>query len=412
MRLGSELAAAAPSGRRSRLAGNVMAEGSETPNGEQGLGPEGRPRRGEGDLLAERRARRAAESGEVALMRRAEAAEATVQTLERHVASLQQRLREVEEERARTDALLAAERDAAREREHELQRVKQREYAEQQLRIEAEDRAAELTAVGARVDRESRAEIERLDARLGASEDDSRELSARLEGLQRQLEQARTSAAAGEEASARRASASEEQALQARLGELERRALEIQRGLEAERAAREHSERLLESMREGHRSMELLLGEMKGILARVIAAFTVEERARSATTGAPGTGPEPQPAGHTQLERAPGEQPEVCQRPASAEPSAAQEPEMADALAAAVERLRARADAAPLEAAPRAPLAPGTAAPGSAAPAAPAHGEQAAVGEPRARPPAPAPHKHSLSLIGRLRNRRKQRRTR
>jgi hypothetical protein len=394
------------------LAGNVMAEGSETPNGEQGLGPEGRPRRGEGDLLAERRARRAAESGEVALMRRAEAAEATVQTLERHVASLQQRLREVEEERVRTDELLASERAAAREREHELQRVKQREYAEQQLRIEAEDRAAELTAVGARIDRESRAEIERLDARLGASEDGARELSARLGSLQRQLEQARAHAAATQEQDAASASASGEQAVQARLGELERRALEIQRGLEAERAAREHSERLLESMREGHRSMELLLDEMKGILARVIAAFADEGHAGTATAPAPGAGP--QAAGHAPVERMPVEQPQVLHRPPAVEPPAAQDPEMADALAAAVERLRARAQEAPLEAEPRAPLAPAAAAPDATAPRgpAPARGEQAALEEARARPPAPAPHKHSLSLIGRLRNRRKQRKTR
>ncbi len=66
----------------SSLPVNVMAEGSET-NGESnppaGSPPgQGPPRRGEGgDLFAERRARRAAESGELALTRRAEAAEAT-----------------------------------------------------------------------------------------------------------------------------------------------------------------------------------------------------------------------------------------------------------------------------------------------------------------------------------------------
>src|SRR5438876_11570428 len=69
-----------------------------------GLGGEARSRRGEGDLLAERRARRSAESGEHALLRRAEAAEATVRTLETHVGSLQQRLREAEEERRRSSA--------------------------------------------------------------------------------------------------------------------------------------------------------------------------------------------------------------------------------------------------------------------------------------------------------------------
>ena len=72
-----------------------MIEESGTP----GAGGEGRGRIGESDFLAERRARRATESGEAALLRRAEAAEATVQTLESHVASLQQRLQDAEQER-------------------------------------------------------------------------------------------------------------------------------------------------------------------------------------------------------------------------------------------------------------------------------------------------------------------------
>jgi chromosome segregation ATPase len=59
----------------------------------------------ERDLLAERRARRAAESGENALLRRAETAEATVKTLEGHVANLQRRLEEAEQDGRRTDAL-------------------------------------------------------------------------------------------------------------------------------------------------------------------------------------------------------------------------------------------------------------------------------------------------------------------
>src|SRR5438309_644097 len=91
-----------------------MAEGNETSGGEPGRGPGGfgaeGPRRGEGDLLAERRARRAAESGEHALARRAEAAEATVRTLETHVASLQQRLREGEEQLRRVGELGERER--------------------------------------------------------------------------------------------------------------------------------------------------------------------------------------------------------------------------------------------------------------------------------------------------------------
>jgi chromosome segregation ATPase len=356
------------------LAGSVMAEGSETPNGEQGPGPEGRPRRNEGDLLSERRARRAAESGEAALMRRAEAAEATVQTLERHVASLQQRLREAEDDRLRIDELLEVERAAALEREHELRRVKQREYAEQQLRVEAEERMLS-------VDRESRVEIERLEVRLSASELDARELGRRIEDLQRQLAEAEQEVAA-ERATVRRA----EQGLQVRLTELERQVLEIQRGLDAERSARERSERLLERMREGHRRLEALLGEMNGIVARVTAALAGGGRTALARQSPPTSAPETRGA------------------------------EMADALAAAVERLRARAEAAPPVG--EGPVEPADAPVAQAEPSAPedlapparqtaAQGPRVVFREPVARPSV---HKHSLSWFARRRIKRKQRR--
>jgi chromosome segregation ATPase len=338
------------------LAGNVMVEGSETPNGEQGSGPEGRPRRSEGDLLAERRARRAAESGEVALMRRAEAAEATVQTLERHVASLQQRLREAEDDRVRVDELLERERAETLERESELRRVKQREYAEQQLRVEAEERMLGL-------DRESRIEIERLELRLSASEDDSRGLLRSVEGLQRQVAEAEQAGAA-DRAAVRRG----EQGLHERLTELERQVQDVELGLNAERAARARSERLLERMREGHRRLELLLGEMNGIVARVTAALARDERPASAGEPSPAASPEVRGA------------------------------EMADALAAAVERLRARAEAAPLE--------PATvvAEPPRSVPEPPV-----VFREPRVRPPV---YKHSLSWFARRKMRRKLRRER
>ncbi len=344
------------SGGTLKLAGNVMVDGSETPNGEQGSGPEGRPRRSEGDLLAERRARRAAESGEVALMRRAEAAEATVQTLERHVASLQQRLREAEEDRVRIDELLERERAETLERESELRRVKQREYAEQQLRVEAEERMLGL-------DRESRIEIERLELRLGASEDDSRELLRSLEDLQRQLAEGEQAAAADRAAVLR-----VEQGLQERLTELERNVRDVQLGLNAERAARARSERLLERMREGHRRLELLLGEMNGIVGRVTAALARDER--------PAAAGEPAPLASPELRGA----------------------EMADALAAAVERLRARAEAAPLE--PETVVAE----PPRSAPTI-----VSAISEPLVRPGA---HKHSMSWFARRKMRRKLRRER
>jgi hypothetical protein len=367
----------------------VMAEGSETPNGE-GIGPEGRGRRSEGDLFAERRARRAAESGEAALTRRAEAAEATVQTLERHVASLQQRLREAEEERERIAELVEAERAEAIEREHELRRVKQREYAEQQLRVEAEDRM--LLA-----DRESLVEIERLSARLSDSEHDARELRLRLDGVQRQL--AETEHAAEAERVAIRADIRSvaELNLQERIADLERRTQEIQRGLDAERAARERSERLLESMREGHRRMESLLGEMRSIVGRVSAALVART--------------EPPPAAPIQS-AAPVLSPQV------------RGAEMADALAAAVERLRARAEAAPLppeEADPPTPAGrPGSEDPAvGAATAQPPLTPSAGVGRiaPVVQRPTAAdfpqpPHKHTMSWFARRRLRRKLRRER
>jgi len=372
-----------------------MAEEHDTPGGEPGgggqVGGGAGSRRIEGDLLSERRALRAAESGEAALVRRAEAAEATVETLERHVLSLQQRLGEVEEDRARLAELLEAERTVALEREHELRRVKQREYAEQQLRVEAEDRLTHVSAAGARLDRESRTDVERLAARLSASEDEARDLGDRLEALQRELAEAEQAAAA-ERASLRRSDAD----VDARLAALEARAAEIQRGLEAERAARERSEVLLEAMRDGHRRMETLVGDMKTLIAQLTRALTTREvaaepSAASATAAPPPlstASPEPPPM--TSPARA-GTPPEHAgQAPAApvrlAPPAGGEQPrgeEMAEALAAAVERLRARAEAAP---APPAEL----------------------------QPPAPAhvPHKHSLSLIRRLRNRRKQRRSR
>jgi chromosome segregation ATPase len=327
---------------------NVMAEGSETPNGEGSPPAQGPPRRGEGDLFAERRARRAAESGELALTRRAEAAEATLQTLERHVSSLQQRLREAEDEQLRMEELLEAERAAAHEREHELRRVKQREYAEQQLRVETEERLTHASAVAIQLEREGGEELEQLGVRLSASEEQARVLAGRLQSIQRQLAEAEQQIAA-ERAAVRRS----EQDLQLRMSELERRALEIQSGLEAERGARERSEQALEGMREGHRRIELLVGEMKGILARATSALAAEQ--------AP------------QLAR------QAAQTPAGEAPAG----EMAEALAAAVERLRARAESV----------------------------ESSHVAQPQPRAARPA-HKHSMSWFERRRIKRKQRRER
>jgi chromosome segregation ATPase len=84
----------------------MIAEGSSSSSSSQTPVPRGGPSApGETDLLAARRARRAEESGEASLVRRAEAAEATVRTLETHLASLRLRLEEAEGDRRRTAEL-------------------------------------------------------------------------------------------------------------------------------------------------------------------------------------------------------------------------------------------------------------------------------------------------------------------
>ncbi|HEY5342786.1 MAG TPA: hypothetical protein VIJ66_03915 [Solirubrobacteraceae bacterium] len=362
--------------------------------------PAGPPRPSEHDLLAERRARRAidldpahpsarppahalanppadpAHAGQAnpgqadptdALTRRAEVAEATVQTLESHLSSLREQVREAAEERAVFAERLIAEQASVAEREHELRRVKQHEYAEQQLRVEAEDRRA-------RSERDSRAEIDRLTRRLGASEHHARELSQRLESAQRELDEAEQAAIA--ELGELRAAGERE--LRARFAELERHALEIRHEIDGERTARLEAERRLVEMRAGYRRMERLVAELKGTMAQLRVAATRE----------------PSAGGTTQRPVAPAEHRE----------------ELADALAAAVERLRARAEAAASE--PGELLGDPAGEPGELAQA-PAPGPSAELDRPSVvaaeqRPP----HRHSMSLLGRVKLRRKQRRER
>jgi chromosome segregation ATPase len=356
----------------------VMAEGSETP-GEP-------PRPSERDLLAERRARRAVDlepptpsRPEDVLTRRAEAAEATVQALEAHLSSLQQRVREAAEERAVFAERLAAEQTSVAEREHELRRVKQREYAEQQLRVEAEDRRM-------RSERDGSAEIDRLTRRLGASEHHARELAERLESAQRELDEAEQAAAA-ELAQLRSAVAtaelrsSGERELRLRLAELERRALEIGHELDAERSARARAEHQLHEMRAGYRRMELIVAELKSGMAQLRAATAHES---------------------------------LTQRPAPAVRGEQRE-ELADALAAAVERLRARAEASVESGEP----VDGDGLPTSASPelarspVAPSGGSSSELARPPAVPgETGTPHRHTMSLLTRARLKRKQRRER
>jgi hypothetical protein len=402
-----------------------MAEGSETPGG--GLGPEqpgGIGRRGEGDLLAERRARRAAESGEQALARRAEAAEATVRTLEAHVASLQRRLDEAD--RSRTASYGSAEQPgvppspaagaprtgrsmpehpglpAHELAEQELRRARQREYAEQRQRQETEDRMADI-------ERENGAEVERLRRRLSDSEGEAGMLAGRLQQLRRELAEAEQTLAAE-----RLALRQLEAELRASVAELEQRATAAERELDSERAAREQAERELEGVRAGHRTLEGLLADLRDAAARLREAAENAAEGEGPTGAAPGGGAPaggpirpPSPAGHAE--------PSVR---GGAPQAPVRNGEMVEALAAAVDRLRARmADGGTPGGAP--------AAEGAAAPRAAQAGARASEPAPererlqaparailspgRSRGPGVPSHKHSMSLIGRVRLRRKQR---
>ena len=343
-----------------------------------GLGGEGRLRRGEGDLLAERRARRAAESGEHALMLRAEAAEATVRTLETHVASLQRRLHEAEDEGRRMSELIVAAQPVP-------QRVPAREetgtppaQAPERERGLAATPSSSATPGDAGAGDPSGAgagtEIDHLLRRLSASESQAHILAVRLEAVQRQLADAEQ-AAAVERAAARRA----QQLVHERLDALERKAGLLGSGLDAERTARERAERVLERIRRGQGLIEELVRELAGIVARLLSATAsrqpaAAERPSAAelplSGGARAAGPgAPSAAGPAQPEPAPAS--------GRGEARAA---EMATALAEAVERLRARAEA-----------------------------DSSGAGAPRQ---ARVEHRHSRSLIGRIRIARKHRRER
>jgi len=132
-------------------------------------------------VLAERRARRA-ELSEESLSRRVGEAEALVHQLQAQLGHLERQLRDALGERARMSGELAG-------RERELRVMRQREYSEQQLRIEAE---AEIE----RVRRETRAGLERdlvsLDQALEAERRERAGAEAALvEGEVRQADELR-----------------------------------------------------------------------------------------------------------------------------------------------------------------------------------------------------------------------------
>jgi chromosome segregation ATPase len=256
------------------------------------------------DALAERRARRAW-LGDAALLRRAEAAEASVGTLDAQLADLRGRQAESEREREHTAAQLA-------ERELELRRVKQREYAEQQLRVEAEE-------VAVRTRRGHRAELDRWQRRVEAAQADAQRaeqqrdaLAARLAAVNESCERLRDGVLAlqGVAAELRTTFEREQLAAQARIGELEN----ALRHARADPPAQQRSEAEEAQRRE----------EMAGALAAAVARL----RTRVAVPA------EPPPV----QERAPAEASEVQERP-PAEASEMQERAPAEASETVRERL-------------------------------------------------------------------------
>jgi predicted nucleic acid-binding Zn-ribbon protein len=254
----------------------------------------------ERDVLAERRARRSlvgepahipapATATDPALVRRAEAAEATVRTLEAHLADLRRRQVEAEHERESAAAQLV-------ERDRELRRVKQREHAEQQLRVEAEETTERLR-------RGHRAELDRL---------------------QRRAEEAHAAAQHAEEQRA---------ALAARLAGVSESCVRLERGVAALQSA---AIELRIALERDHEAAQSRIGKLESALARA----TAESHAESEDAVRSQDVVRPEDAGR----------PEGILRPEDAFRSGDAGPpedvvrreEMAGALAAAVERLRAR----------------------------------------------------------------------
>jgi hypothetical protein len=343
-----------------------MGEGNETP----GNGPPGEG--ADRDVLAARRARRT-ELIDPALTRRAEAAEATVRTLEAHLANLQQRLGEAEREQERLTESLQA-------REHEVRRVKQREYAEQQLRVEAEDSREHIQ-------REHRTEVDRMRRRLAAAERHSqalvdslessrrelaeaeqtagaeraalsraeRDLSAREQELARQelallgtreelesrLEEAR---AAHQQAEMSRATSDEQrELLTQRIVALEARAAELQRELELERIARATAELTLARLQDTHVGLGSIVDELKRTTQELNEALVRERlRARREAEHQRSRLVEEHARELEGLRRRIRALEGELASAAQPEREEARREEMAGALAAAVDRLRAR----------------------------------------------------------------------
>lgn len=274
-----------------------------------GLPPEGEDR----DPLAPPRQGREQPLGDPILVRRAEAAEAEAHALEDRLSGIQARLREAERESQSASERLA-------ESERELDRASQRlSEGEQQLR-----------SISSRLT-EREQELHAVSQRLGERERELRTVTDRLAERERELDRA-------------------ELDIRGRVEALELRVGEVQADLSREREAREAAERELQALRAAQATLQPLVAELRGIAQRLRSA------AEEAVPAVSAPQPQPQPA-------PPARHEEPEDQPASPAPALHQEPEpqqaprpparhqesggaggtqMAEALAAAVQRLRAR----------------------------------------------------------------------
>jgi hypothetical protein len=176
----------------------------------------------ESTVLAQRRAAREGAADE-ALVRRAQAAEATVSTLETQLDHLESRLRDALSERDRLSARLRA--------------AEQREEAERRVRGEAEDEREELRA-------EIEERVSELRARARAAEEHAEALGAEMDEIRREAAEAQHAAAAARLVASRGSGGggADGEAAQAELDRLGAEAGELARRLESERALRTAAE--------------------------------------------------------------------------------------------------------------------------------------------------------------------------
>lgn len=252
----------------------------------------------ERDVLAERRARRSEPIGDPILIRRAETAEATAHELEDRLAGIQFRLREAEQQSQSASQRLL-------EREHELRRASER----------LSDGEQQLQAISTRLaDRER--ELHTVSQSLSERERDLQAVSERLAEREQQLQRA-------------------ELEIRGRVEALEQRVGEVQADLARERDARHAAERELQALRTAQEAVRPLIGELREIAQRLRVEAEAHDQQGDRDD-------QPQSASPVPADESSAETSGVPAGGGAEEQSNAQ---MAEALAAAVQRLRARVSA-------------------------------------------------------------------